>query len=225
VKARLIQVWDASWAACARVWRDLWRESPACLLPATAPLELPLRPSTRLRALRKLLGLLILTYVLELLLEGHWLAVSLVMLAAVAMHSDGRSRWRCLRLEMDGRLYLIGPDGTAEQAWLKACGLHLGPHLLLVLHSCSGTHRALLGPDNLAAGQLAALRRRLPGGTAGAVTALHSVAAPGSKSTTPPPGKPMHLRYSPPIPPRGELFTPPGVHAGDAGQSRDGEAR
>ena len=183
MKARLKRLRDA-WAWFASTLHASWHEPPPRLHAAATALELPLRPSSRLRVALWLLRLLILVYVAQLALERHWLAASLVALLAVAFRGGRVCRWRCLRLETD-RLFLISSGGGMQPVCLGAGAMRLGSHLLLVLRSSDGGHCVLLGPDNLAAGQLAALMRRLPDGTAAALTALHSVAASGSKSASP----------------------------------------
>jgi hypothetical protein len=178
------QAWGNGRAWCARAVSGLWHNPPAGVHPAASRLELPLRAAPRRRTALWLLRLLILAYALELLLLRHWLVALLVAGLAVACLPGHRaSGLRCLWLEGDGRLFLIRETGGVEQVWLGSAALRLGPYLLLVLHGVTGSRHLLLGPDNLAAAELAALGRRLAGGTASPATALHSVAAPGSKST------------------------------------------
>jgi hypothetical protein len=172
------------WVWCANALGNCWREPQSCPHPATTALELSLRPSPRLRGVLWLLRLLILAYAGELVLAQHGTAASLVLMLAVAGLWRARApRGRGLRLEADGRLFLRLDDDSTRQVWLAGSGLRLGSHLLLVLRSGKSCHRVLLGPDNLAAGELAALQRRLPITAAAGATALHSVAAPGSKSS------------------------------------------
>lgn len=106
---------------------------------------------------------MILAYLLELVLQRHLLAASMVALLAVTgLWPTRADPWRCLRVEADGQLLLIAAGGRSVQVSPGPGGLRLGPYLLLVLRSDTGSHRILLGPDNVAAGELAALKRRLP---------------------------------------------------------------
>lgn len=171
-------------ARCAADLRGLWvAASPQCC-PATQVLVLPLRPSPRWRAALRLLRWLVVAHAVELLLTRHWLAAMLVAMLAACCLTGGRSpRGRYLRLE-PGRMCLVHPGGVLEEVRLGSGSMRLGPHLLLVLQGGNGIHRVLLGPDNVAVRELAALKRRLPGGMA-STTALHSAAATGSKSSQP----------------------------------------
>lgn len=171
-------------ARCAAALRGLWSAAPPQPCSAMQVLVLPLRPSPRWRATLRLLRWLVAAHALELLLTRHWLAAMLVAMLAACCLTGGRSpRGRYLRLE-SGRMCLVHPGGVLEEVRLGSGSMRLGPHLLLVLQGGKGIHRVLLGPDNVAARELAALNRRLPGGTA-SMTALHSVAATGSKSSQP----------------------------------------
>lgn len=107
---------------------------------------------------------MITVYVLELVLEGHLVGAVLAVVLVVFGVWPGRAEpWRRLRVEPDGQLLLISQGGESLEVRLGPGGVRLGQHLLLVLRSGRGLHRLLLGPDNLTAGQLAALKRRLPG--------------------------------------------------------------
>ena len=165
----------------------LWREPALQLRTASESLELPLLPSPRLRSARRLLLSLIGLYVLELLWTGHWLAALLTVLAATTFRHRRASVADpcCLVLAADGRLFLRRTTGLDEEVRLSPASLRLGLHLLLVLRGKRSTIRLLLGPDNLAPVLLAALKRRLPSGTVVLATALHSVAAQGSKAQQP----------------------------------------
>lgn len=188
MKARLIQMTNACRAHCAVRLRGLWWAPSPRLRPAPETLELPLQPSPRLRKARALLLSSIFLYGLELLLTGHWLALAATVgVAAVGfgpwcrLPRSGRPEPRHLVLAASGRLILTYPGDREEDVCLSARSLRLGSHLLLVLEGAGRTHRLLLGPDNLAPAELAALRRRLPAGpVAAAATALNSVAAPDS---------------------------------------------
>jgi hypothetical protein len=170
---------------CVAALLGLWRESPARCVAAVTALEVPLRPSRRVRQIRWLLLSLVLVYVIQLLLGRHWLVAPLVaLLAAAACLRHGHGEWSHLRMEPDGRLLLCTGAGRVQQVWLAANGLRLGAHVLLVLRGGSGCWRVCLGPDNVGPDALAALKQRLPGGTEAPVTALHSVPAQGSKSGT-----------------------------------------
>jgi hypothetical protein len=169
---------------CAAALRGLWAAAPPQPCSATQVLLLPLRPSPRWRAALRLLRWLAVAHAVELLLTRHWLPALLVAMLAAFCLTGGRSpRGRYLRLE-PGRMCLVHPGGVLEEVRLGSGSMRLGAHLLLVLHGGNGIDRLLLGPDNLAPGELAALNRRLPGGMA-STTALHSAAATGSKSSQP----------------------------------------
>jgi hypothetical protein len=120
---------------------------------------------------------------LELMLTGHWLAAGAVAVTAVlggwppGQGKSGR-RPRQLVIATDGRLLLDYPEGEMKEAQLLRQSMRLGSHVLLVLAAGGHVHRLLLGPDNLNPGQLAALKCRLPAGSAPPGTALHSPAAP-----------------------------------------------
>jgi hypothetical protein len=119
------------------------------------------------RALRLLLlaqGL----YATELLLLGHPLAASAVLAIMVGLWwlrqravCPCRSRPRRLLIAADGRLHLLTVGGAVVEVSLDPASMRLGPWLLLVMRGEAGVMRLLLGPDNLDAPQLAALRRRL----------------------------------------------------------------
>jgi hypothetical protein len=144
-----------------------------------------------LRVLRRLFLFAILLYAVELLLNRHWFAAPLAMLAssafghrrAFAIATGGSAD--CLVVAPDGRLFLKSRAGGIEEVWLRPASLRLGPHLLLVLRSSGPDVRLLLGPDNLPAPLLAALNRRLLAGTVASGTALHWVTASGSKTQPP----------------------------------------
>jgi hypothetical protein len=125
-----------------------------------------------------------LLYGIELLLSHHWLAApGVALLIGMATWPVRARRARSLRLASDGTWWLQWHTGTWEQMGLHPGSLRLGDHLLVVLQGSSGIQRLVLGPDNLAPRELAALRRRLRAGPMAGASALHSVAAPGSQSS------------------------------------------
>jgi hypothetical protein len=159
----------------------------AALRPAVGTLVLPLLPSPRLRLAVRILMLGILFYLMELLITGHGAVAGAVMLAAAASGAWKQPRdaaSRQLVVTPDGRLFLDAMEGAMQEMQLRPETLRLGPHLLLVLSNGGHRHRLLLGPDNLAPAALAALKCRLPMGSAAPGTALHSPAAP-SRSQSP----------------------------------------
>lgn len=127
---------------------------------------------------------IVLLYGFELALRHHLVAAAVVaVIAGIGHWPARRNQPRCLRFERDGSLRLQWHAGSWEQMWLSATSLRLGEHVLLVLRGSTRVQRLLLGPDNLARHELAALRRRLRAGPTSGASALHSVAAPGSHST------------------------------------------
>ena len=162
-----------------------WQDAPVLLRPVPETLELALRPSRRLRMARRALTGLIALYVVELWLRRHLAAVPVVALfAGIGLWPSRRNRPRALRIEPGGSLCLQWHDGSWVQVRLCASTVLSGTHVLLVLRANRQVRRVLLGPDNLAPRQLAALRRRLRAGPARGGSALHSVAAPGSHSSS-----------------------------------------
>jgi hypothetical protein len=171
--------------------RRLFHDGPLQLRVAPEALELALRPSPRLRLARRALAIAVLLYLLELLLTGHRIAaLAIALLVACSswpwMARVGTSPAMPQRLVLatDGRLFLEHRGGSLEEVRLRPESLRLGSHVLLVLTGAGRTIRLLLGPDNLAPAQLAALQRRLPAGSAPPATALHSPAA--SRRSDPP---------------------------------------
>jgi hypothetical protein len=171
------------------LWRGCWRDSPLQLRPAPERLELPLRPSPRLRgaALTSLLALL--AYTLQLAVHGHLVAAAVMLLFTGAATWQWRLRssqdggsLRQLLCAGDGNLSLVFANHAVEAVSLSPSSLRLGRHLLLVLQGPTRVHRLLLGPDNLAPSELAALNRRLPTATVVPGTALHSLAAHRGRS-------------------------------------------
>lgn len=151
---------------------------------ASEPLALPLRPSSRLRIAAAILVLAVLLYLLELVVTGHWLAAAgmAVMGACLAWpwkREASATRPQQLVISPDGQLFLESGGQRIGKAQLHPQSLRLGSHVLLVLVLGTRRHRLLLGPDNLAPVQLAALKCRLPMGSAPAGTALHSRPASG----------------------------------------------
>jgi hypothetical protein len=154
-------------------------------------IELPLRPSRTLRRARWLLLVLQSCFVLELLLERHWAAAILAGLCGFTGMSAGQSRMPCrLQLHADGECFAFDRAGDRHRVILLPSTVVLGSHVLLVWRCAQGRRSVLLGPDNVEAGQLAALRRRLSRAAvtvgAGSGTALHSVAVQGSNSPNSP---------------------------------------
>jgi hypothetical protein len=166
------------------VWPEEWGEPSLHLRPAPERLELPLRPSPRLRIAARALAVALLAHTVELGLRGHPLA-ALAMLSFTgvaiwrwrAVHALDSSAPRHLVCDSDGRLSLVLASGNIEVVSLQPASLRLGRHLLLVLQGTDRRHRLWFGPDNLAASELAALNRRLPTATVVPGTAIHSVAA------------------------------------------------
>lgn len=105
--------------------------------------------------------------------QGALLSSALAAFGGAAMASGlwrllgaAGGRVRCLQLCPDGQVLLyVGP--AAQPAWLEPCSLRIGSHLLLVFRTTGRRRlRLLLGPGNLSADDLAALRRwlqRAPG--------------------------------------------------------------
>jgi hypothetical protein len=152
-----------AWIWCAGSWRTAWFEPSACLHPAATVLHLPLRPSPRLHRARWWLVSAILAYALQLVLERQFpMAAVVALLAIFGLRPVRAGTWRHLRVDMDGRLFLITESGGCLQASPGSGGLRLGQHVLLVLRTDRGTSCMLLGPDNVAPAVLAALKRRLP---------------------------------------------------------------
>ncbi len=163
----------------------MWREAPARLRPVPETLQLVLRPSRRLRMARRVLLGLIALYIVELCLRRHLVAAALVVLiAAIGLWPARSNRPRALRIESGGSLWLQWHNGTWEPQLLSAASVLFSAHLLLVLRGKGQVRRLLLGPDNVAPHELAVLRRRLRAGPARGASALHSVAAPGSHSSS-----------------------------------------
>lgn len=157
-----------------KVCRGLWQAPPPALRESPAGLELPLLPSPRLRQALRLLGCLAVLHAAELFRHGHPLAAFLMLAgtggALWAWRLSGRlwpARPRRLVLAADGQIYLQLYGGAVEPATLGGASLRLGRRLLLVLQCRKRRYRLLLGPDNLAPAELAALQRRLPFGAGG----------------------------------------------------------
>ncbi len=133
--------------------RKLWQLPPLAPCPAPETLELPLLPSSRLRVAGRLLLVLVVLYALELWLTGHPCAALLILLiaGASAIRRNPRDRPCCLVLKEDGRLFLHGLRGAADEMQLRRTSLRLGAHLLLVLRGNRRTVRLLLGPGQPAA--------------------------------------------------------------------------
>jgi hypothetical protein len=175
------------------LWREGWREPALQLRPAPERLELPLRSSPRLRVAARSLLVALSAYTFELGLRGHpCAAVAMLLFTGVAAwrwqaaHRPDASTPRHFICGIDGRLTLVLEGGHIEAVSLRPESLHLGRHLLLVLQGSNCRHRVWLGPDNLAASELAALNRRLPAATVIPGTALHSLAAHRGRPADPP---------------------------------------
>jgi hypothetical protein len=146
----------------------LWREPAPEPRPAPDSLDLPLRPSPLGRRAARLFLATQLLFVFELALFGHWwLALAALALAArfawlwVRSGRSAPGSPRRLLLAADGRCHLLTVSGTVEELALHPASLRLGRWLLLLFRSGGRTHRFLLGPDNLAPAELAALQRRI----------------------------------------------------------------
>ncbi len=170
-----------------RFLRKLWFLPPLQLRAVSEALELPLRPSPRLRRARRLLDFAILLYALELLATGHLVAAAGIVMVLGGLRSG---RWilhrpdqpRSLVLAADGSFSLGYAGGRTAAVSLQSESLALGSHLLLVLRGPAHATCRLLGPDNLAPRDLAALKRRLPP-RGSSYSGVHSITAPGSKSS------------------------------------------
>lgn len=106
-------------------------------------------------------------YCAQLVWLGHLVVAGLVAVPGTvfAWHlRDGyatRQAAHRLLLSADGKLHLLGAGGRLLPATLLPDSMRLGPWLLLVLRAGTTTQRLLLGPDNLDAALLSALRRRV----------------------------------------------------------------
>ncbi len=170
----------------ASALHGLWCAPPLQLRPVDATLELPLRPSRRLRAARWLLLLLILLYSLELLLTGHRMVMLLALLASGGLwplprrFCAHRKKPDCLLLPGEG-LQLRYPDGELHPPTCSPKACASDPHLLLVLRTEGHALRLLLGPDNLEPRNSRPCCAGYQPDRPVAGTALHSAAAAGSK--------------------------------------------
>lgn len=174
---RLLQVARDRLVELMRAAPQLWREDPPGLPEASQGMQIPLRPSRVTQRGYWLLHVLLGAYLVQLVLWGHLLVAGMVAVLGGALawqcrrHRSSARPARRLLMAADGRVHLLGADGTVAPATLQPCSMRLGPWLLLVLDGDTGTHRLLLGPDNVDPVQLAALRRRVaavahrPGGT------------------------------------------------------------
>lgn len=147
---------------------QLWEEGAPALRPATHGLELALAPSPLARWAAGVFIVAQVIYAAELALLGHWLPGGLVLTLAAGCdwlqrraQRDEAHRPRLLLLTTEGRLYLLDFSGRLVEVCLQPATMRLGPWLLLVLTAGPRRIRLLLGPDNLPAGKLADLRRRL----------------------------------------------------------------
>lgn len=129
-------------------------------------LELELRPPRRARVAATVFVFLSLAFTLDQLLQGRLL---LAVFSGIATLAGGGSLLQWVVRYRSGRLVVEGSGAVRLETSGGPCpvtldrrSLRLGPHLLLVLRSPAGrSFRLLLGPDNLAPAELAALRRRL----------------------------------------------------------------
>lgn len=185
-------MWNACCSCCAARLPRLWREPPLPIRPAAEGLDLPLRPSPRLRRALRIALILVAMYAAELALRGHWIAAVIVSASGAGAawvlrrHASSRTR-RPLRLVLtaEGQAFLVPARGLPEPVALQPESARLGRHLLLVLRSNMRRQRVVLGPDNLDARLLAALHRRLPPAVVGEATALHSALPTGSRPPKP----------------------------------------
>lgn len=108
-------------------------------------------------------------YLAQLIYLGHLVVATLVAAVGVTfawrLRAGGSAAQtaRRLLLSADGRLHLLEVGGGLQSVALHPGSMRLGAWLLLVLRTGTGTHRLLLGPDNLEPEKLAALRRRVAG--------------------------------------------------------------
>lgn len=147
---------------------QLWEEAAPALRTTLHGLELALVASPLARRAAGVFIVAQVLYAAELALLGHWLTGILVLMVAAGCdwlqrhgRRDGARRPRLLLLTSEGRLHLLDFAGRLEEVCLLPASLRLGPWLLLVLSAGPRRIRLLLGPDNLPAEKLAALRRRL----------------------------------------------------------------
>lgn len=152
----------------ARSLVQAWHESPPLPRPSRAGLDIPLRPSPLLRHLARGFGVAQLLFAIELGVLRHEeaavMVLGLVLLPRMAMRWRGDvsvATPRRLLLAADGRIHLLTARGQIQEVQLAGSSLRLGAWLLLGLRGSAGMHRLLLGPDNVAPADLAALRRRL----------------------------------------------------------------
>nr|PZN67348.1 MAG: hypothetical protein DIU62_06610 [Pseudomonadota bacterium] len=155
-------------AELARRLERSWRDPSSAPRPARHGIVIVLRESVLARRLERVFIALQAAYAVELVLLGHPLVALLVaaMPLACRLHERLRQapdlrRPERLVITARGRLHLIVAGGGVEEVRLAPSSLRLGPWLLLCLDGNSGRRRRLIGPDNLEAAQLAALRRRL----------------------------------------------------------------
>lgn len=166
---RILQRMRESLAGTWRALPGLWREPLPQLPDAAAGLQLPLHPSRVVRmggwVLLAVQGL----YLAQLIYLGHLVVATPVAVIGVTFAwrlragSSAAQTARRLLLAADGRLHLLEVGGGLQPAALHPGSMRLGAWLLLVLSTGTGTHRLLLGPDNLDPDKLAALRRRVAG--------------------------------------------------------------
>lgn len=157
------------------------RQPPLRPHPACGSLELPLIPLPAARAFSRCYLAAIGIHIAQLLLSSHWfMATAMTGLAVITffamrqMLPQGSDAPRRLLLAADGRLHVARVDGTLEQVEICEESVWLGSAVLLILQAPGRRHRVLLGHGNLDPVALAALRRRLRGGTMRPATAVDS---------------------------------------------------
>lgn len=163
--------------------------------PATSSLELLLKPLPAAQWFAHCHLFAMAIHIGHLAITGHRVMVVLLILLAVWIRSalrqlnpSGPTSPRLLILTHDGRLHVAQVNGQIVAVHLGGESLWLGSAALLVLKSPSHTWRLLLGPGNVRAPVLAALRRRL----LGAATAAENAAETAVQFT----GFPIHGKRS-----------------------------
>jgi hypothetical protein len=149
------------------------RQPPLRPHPARESLELPLIPLPAARVFARCYFAALAMHVVQLLLSAHgFMAAAMTALGVLTLFAmrqmlpQGGNAPRRLLLAADGRLHVACVDGTLEQVEICEESAWLSSALLLVLQAPGRRHRVLLGRGNLEPMALAALRRRLRGGTA-----------------------------------------------------------